>query len=61
MSCILSDVSGQSVKSVSVAEEQVLPCPSSVEGDQGGLAGTSQNDRQGGLLFHGGRNLGTRY
>ena len=51
MSCILSDVSRQSVKSVSAAEEQVLPRPSSVEGDQGGSAGTSQNDRQGGAII----------
>ena len=46
MSCIFSDVSGHSVKSVSAAQEQVLPRPSLVEGDQGGSAATPQNDRQ---------------
>ena len=51
MSCILSDVSGQSVKSVFAAEEQVLPRPSSVEGDQGGSAATPQNGRQGGAII----------
>ena len=47
MSCIFSDVSGHSVKSVSTAQEQVLPHPSSVGGEQGGSAATPQNDRQG--------------
>ena len=47
MSCIFSDVSGHFVESVSAAQEQVLPRPSSVEGDQGGSAVTPQNDRQG--------------
>ena len=46
MSCIFSDVSGHSGKSVSAAQEQVLPRPSSVEGDQGGSAAAPQNDRQ---------------
>ena len=46
MSCIFSDVSGHSVESVSAAQEQVLPRPSSVEGDQGGSAATPQSDRQ---------------
>ena len=47
MSCIFSDVSGHSFKSVSTAQEQVLPRPSSVGGEQGGSAATPQNDRQG--------------
>ena len=47
MSCIFSDVSGHSIKSVSTAEEQVLPRPNSVGGEQGGSAATPQNDRQG--------------
>ena len=47
MSCIFSYVSGHSVESVSAAQEQVLPRPSSVEGDQGGSVATPQNDRQG--------------
>ena len=51
MSCILPNVSGQFVKSVSAAEEQVLPRPSSVEGDQGGSASTPLNDRQGGAII----------
>ena len=46
MSCIFSDVSGHSVESLSAAQEQVLPRPSSVEGDQEGSAATPQNDRQ---------------
>ena len=46
MSCIFSDVSGHSVESVSAAQEQVLPRPSSVEGDQGRSEATPQNDRQ---------------
>ena len=46
MSCIFSDVSGHFVELVSAAQEQVLPRPSSVEGDQGGSATTPQNDRQ---------------
>ena len=46
MSCIFSDVSGHSVELVSAAQEQVLPRPSSVEGDQGGSAATPQSDRQ---------------
>ena len=58
MSCILSDVSGQSVKSMSAAEEQVLPRPSSVEGVRLELRRMTS---RGELLFHGGRNLGTRY
>ena len=47
MSCIFSNVSGHSVKSMSAAQEQVLTRPSSVEGDQGGSAATPQNDRHG--------------
>ena len=47
MSCIFSDVSGHSVKSVSTAEEQVLPRPNSVGGEQGGSAATPPNDKQG--------------
>ena len=47
MSCIFSDVSGHSVKSVSTVQEQVLPHPSSVGGEQGGSAAIPQNDRQG--------------
>ena len=47
MSCIFSDVSGHSVKSVSTAEEQVLPRPNSVGGKQGGPATTPQNDKHG--------------
>ena len=46
MSSIFSDVSGHSVESVSAVQEQVLPRPSLVEGDQGGSAATPQNDRQ---------------
>ena len=46
MSCIFSDVSGHFGKSVSATQEQVLPRPSSVEGDQGGSAAAPQNDRQ---------------
>ena len=51
MSCIFSDVSGHSVKSVSTAQEQVLPRPISVEGDQGGSVATPQSDRQGGAII----------
>ena len=47
MSCIFSDVSGHSVKSVSTAEEQVLPRPNSIGREEGGLAATPQNDKQG--------------
>ena len=47
MSCIFSDISRHSVKSMSIAEEQVLPRPNSIGGEQGGSAATSQNDRQG--------------
>ena len=42
MSCIFSDVSGHSIKSVSTAEEQVLPRPDSVVGEQGGSVATPQ-------------------
>ena len=51
MSCIFSDVSGHFVKSVSTDQEQVLPCPNSVGGDQGGSATTPQSDRQGGAII----------
>ena len=44
MSCIFSDVSGHSVKSVSTAEEQVLHRPNSVVGEQEGLAATHDRD-----------------
>ena len=47
MSCIFSDVSGHSVKSVFTAQEQVLPRPNSGGGVQGGSATTPQTDRQG--------------
>ena len=47
MSCIFSNVSGHSVKSVSTAQEQVLPRPNSVGGVQGGSVATPQSDRQG--------------
>ena len=47
MSCIFSDVSGHSVKSVSTAQEQVLPRPNSVGGVQRGSVATPQSDRQG--------------
>ena len=47
MSCIFSDVTGHSVKSVSTTQEQVLPRPSSVGGVQKGLVATPQSDRQG--------------
>ena len=47
MSCIFSDVSGHSVKSVSTAKEQVLPRPNSVGGVQGGSAVAPQSDKQG--------------
>ena len=43
---IFSDVSGHFVKSVSTAKEQVLPRPNSVGGEQGGPAGTPQNDKR---------------
>ena len=46
MSCIFSDVSGHSVKSVFTAKEQVLPRPNSVGGKQEEPAGTPQNDKQ---------------
>ena len=42
MSCIFSNVSGHSVKSVSTANKQVLPRPDSVVGEQGGPATTLQ-------------------
>ena len=42
MSCIFSNVSGHSVKSVSTAEEQVLPCSNSVGEEQGGPVATPQ-------------------
>ena len=42
MSCIFSDVSGHSVKSKSTTEEQVLPRPNSVVGEQGGPVATPQ-------------------
>ena len=42
MSCIFSNVSGHSVKSVSRVKEQVLPCPNSVVGEQGRPATTLQ-------------------
>ena len=47
MSCIFSDVSGHSVKSVSTTQKQVLPRPNSVGGVQGGSAATPQSDRKG--------------
>ena len=47
MSCIFSDVSGHSVKSVSTAQEQVLPCLILVGGNQGRSAATPQSERQG--------------
>ena len=47
MSCIFSDVSGHSVKSVSTAQEQVLPRPSLVGGVQGVSVATPQSDRKG--------------
>ena len=47
MSCIFSDVSRHSVKSVSTTKEQVLPRPNSVGEEQGGSTATPQNDRQG--------------
>ena len=47
MSCIFSDVSGHSVKSVSTAQKQVLPPPNLVWGVQGGSVATPQSDRQG--------------
>ena len=46
MSCIFSDVSGHSVKSVSTAKEQVLPRPNLIREEQGGPAGTPQNDKR---------------
>ena len=51
MSCIFSDVSGHSVKSVSTVQEQVLPHPSLVGGEQGGSAAIPQNDMQGGAII----------
>ena len=42
MSCIFSDVSGHSIKSVFTTDEQVLPRPDSVVGEQGGPATTPQ-------------------
>ena len=44
MSCIFSDVSGHSVKSVSTAKEQVLHRPNSVVGEQEGPAATHDKD-----------------
>ena len=47
MSCLLLDVSGHFVKSVSTAKKQVLPRPNAVGGEQRGLAATPYDNTQG--------------
>ena len=61
MSCIFLDVSGHSVKSMSTVQEQVLPHPSSVGGEQGGSATIPQNDRQGEAIIPRREELLTRH